>query len=101
MENRISLNGTEDQITWALQIRTRVNAEFDRVAKVLEGTAKKRTGQNQVNTYTMISILEEKRAEVMANREAGYFIQDWQELHDQVRQIMNKDSRYQAIKAGM
>src|SRR5271167_4412982 len=31
-------------------------------------------------------------------REAGYFIRDWQELTGQVRQLIRKDPRYQAIK---
>jgi hypothetical protein len=46
-----------------------------------------------------IAILEEKRAEVMANDRAGYFIRDWQELGDQVRRMIGQDARYQAIKA--
>ena len=50
-------------------------------------------------TLTAIAILEEKRAEVMAQDEAGYFIREWQELRDQVRQMITQDSRYQAIRA--
>ena len=46
----------------------------------------------------MITILEDKRAEVMANKQAGYFIHDWQELRGQVRQLIVGDSRYKAIK---
>jgi len=46
----------------------------------------------------MISILEEKRAEVMAREDAGYFIHDWQELRSQVRELIVGDSRYKAIK---
>jgi hypothetical protein len=30
---------------------------------------------------------------------AGYFIRDWQDLRDQVRQMIAKDSRYQSINA--
>ena len=48
----------------------------------------------------MIAILEERRAETIGNDQAGYFIRDWQELNDQVRQLIFRDSRYQAIKAG-
>jgi hypothetical protein len=36
----------------------------------------------------------------MAHQEAGYFIHDWQELRDQVRQLIMNDERYKAIKAG-
>jgi len=95
------LNGTAHEIEWALRIRAQVNTEFDRVAKVLERTATQRSGQKRLDTYGMIAILEEKRAEVMSKQDAGYFIHDWQELHDQVRKMMIKDARYQAIKAGM
>jgi len=38
-------------------------------------------------------------AQVMGNEQAGYFIQDWQELRDQVRQLIIGDPRYKAIKA--
>ena len=95
------LNGAVHEIEWALRIRAQVNAEFDRVARVLERTATQRSGQKRLDTYGMIAILEEKRAEVMSNPDAGYFIRDWQELQDQVRKMMMKDARYQAIKAGM
>jgi hypothetical protein len=47
----------------------------------------------------VIAILEEKRAETMANNQAGYFIRNWQELTDQVRQLIAADVRYQAIRA--
>jgi len=50
-------------------------------------------------TRAIIAIVEEKRAEVMAEDQAGYFIHDWQELSDQVRQMILRDVRYQAIKA--
>jgi hypothetical protein len=95
------LNGTAHEIEWALRIRAQVNAEFDRVARVLERTATQRSGQKRLDTYGMIAIVEEKRTEVMSKQDAGYFIRDWQELHDQVRKMMIKDARYQAIKAGM
>ena len=50
-------------------------------------------------TRAIIAILEEKRAEVMANDAAGYFIVEWQELSDRVRRLIIQDPRYQAIKA--
>ena len=100
-EKSHGLNGALHEIEWARRIRVQVNAEFDRVARVLERTATQRSGQKRQNTYGMIAILEEKRAEVMSNQDAGYFIHDWQELHDQVRKLMIKDARYQAIKEGM
>ena len=34
----------------------------------------------------------------MRSERAGYFIHDWQEIGDQVRQMIFADPRYQAIK---
>jgi hypothetical protein len=34
----------------------------------------------------------------MSQEKAGYFIRDWQEISDQVRQMIFLDPRYQAIK---
>jgi hypothetical protein len=93
------MKGTPSQIEWAEQIRPRVDAEFDRVAKAFQAVADRQSGDDRTNTWAIVAILEEKRAEVMANDQAGYFIRDWQELKDQVRQMIAQDSRYQAIQA--
>jgi hypothetical protein len=45
-----------------------------------------------------MTILEQKRAETMSISFAGYFIREWRELNDQVRQMIAKDPRYQAIR---
>ena len=50
-------------------------------------------------TYQIIAIVKEKREEIMARQHAGYFIRDWHELTDQVRQLIFKDPRCQAIKS--
>jgi hypothetical protein len=96
----VQLTGSVNQIEWAERIRTQVNAEFDRVARVLEEAAGKQSSLDRANTHLMIAILEEKRLEVMANPKAGYFIHDWQELRDQVRRMIMDDDRYKAIKSG-
>jgi hypothetical protein len=93
------MSGTPSQIEWAEQIKPRVSAEFDRVAKAFMVVASNQEEQARTETQAVIAILEEKRAEVMANDNAGYFIRDWQELGDQVRRMIGSDSRYQAIKA--
>lgn len=93
------MTGTPNQIEWAEQIKPRVNAEFDRVAKALQAVACNQEEQDPTDTQAIIAILEEKRVEVMAKDQAGYFIRDWQELRDQVRQMIARDPRYQAIKA--
>jgi len=93
------MTGTASQIEWAEQIRPQVNAEFDRVAKAFQGAASNQTEEDRADTRAIIAILEEKRVEVMEQNQAGYFIRDWRELNDQVRQMIARDSRYEAIKA--
>ena len=93
-----AMTGSVNQIEWAKQIKTQVSAEFDRVKMALEAAAAKQSGQNRMDTQAVIAILEDKRAEVMAHQDAGYFIHDWQEMRDQVRQMIMKDERYKAIK---
>jgi hypothetical protein len=93
------MTGTPSQIEWAERIKPQVNAEFDRVAKALSRTSIHQQEQDRLDARAVVAILEEKRAEVLANDRAGYFIRDWQELKDQVRQMIAQDSRYQAIKA--
>jgi hypothetical protein len=94
------MTGTPSQIEWAEQIKPLVNAEFDRVAKAFQAAASNQAEPDRIDTQTIIAILEEKRVEVMSNGQAGYFIRDWRELNDQVRQMIARDSRYQAIKTG-
>ena len=94
------MSGTANQIEWAKQIKTQVKAEFDRVQAALKAAAARQSGQDRMDTQAIIAILQDKRAEVMAHEEAGYFIHDWQELRDQVRQMIKNDDRYKAIKAG-
>ena len=93
------MTGTASQIEWAEQIRPRVQAEFERVAAAFETAARSQPEPACTETRAILDILEEKRAEVMAQDQAGYFIRHWQELHDQVRQMIAKDQRFQAIRA--
>ena len=97
--NEVKLDGTVNQIAWAEQIKVQVNAEFDRIRQALESVGKKTTEQGRADVVIIIRILEEKRAEVMAHSQAGYFIHDWQDISDQVRQMIFHDARYQAIKS--
>ena len=84
------MTGTANQIMWAVTIKKQVDAEFDRVRRALE---------TRGDTDAIIAILEEKRAEVMAREDAGYFIHDWQEFRDQVTQMIVADPRYKAIRS--
>jgi hypothetical protein len=93
-----ALTGTVNQIDWAEQIKERVGKDFDRVANAMKSVAAKQVERDRSDTQEFIAILKEIRAEVMANDQAGYFIHDWQEPGDQVRQMIVKDPRYVAIK---
>ena len=93
------MTGTPSQIEWAEEIKVRVNSEFDRVARALGSAAERQGERDRMDTRAVIGILEDKRAEVMAIDRAGYFILEWQELRDQVRQLIAGDSRYRTIKA--
>lgn len=92
------MTGTHNQIAWAEQIRIKVDAEFERVRVALESVAIRQSGQRRADTLVMIAILDDKRATVMANSRAGYFIHDWQEVRGQVRDSILGDPRYQTIK---
>jgi chaperonin GroES len=94
------LSGSPAQIEWAEAIRTRVGAEFDRVAASFRSIAQRQTSTKRSDTEAILAILEDKRVEVLSHERAGYFIRDWQEISDQVRQMIGKDSGYQAIRAG-
>ena len=95
-----ALTGTVNQIDWAEQIKQRVGKEFDRVANAMKSVAAKQVERDRSDTEALIDILEEKRSEVMAKDQAGYFIHDWQEPGDQVRQMIVKDPRYETIRTG-
>jgi hypothetical protein len=90
--------GTLSQIAWAVQIRSQVEAEFDRVRRVLEYAMTNQSSRDVIDIESIIRILEDKRIEVMGNQQAGYFIHEWQEL-EKVSRIVVEDPRYQAIKA--
>ena len=93
-----SMSGTAAQVEWAERIRRQVDAEFDRVASSFRSVARKQGDAKRADTEAIIAILEEKRAAVMSREQAGYFIHDWQEISDQVRQMIFLDARYQEIK---
>jgi hypothetical protein len=94
-----SMTGTASQLEWARRIKRQVNDEFDRVAALLRSVARKQSEAKRAETEAVIGILEDKRVEVMSKQQAGYFIHDWQEIGDQVRQMIFRDARYQAIKS--
>ena len=93
------MTGTPSQIEWAERIKPQVSAEFDRVAAAFQAVAGNQSEPARARTQVILAILEEKRAEVMAREQAGYFIHDWQELTDQVRKMIAQDSRYPAHDA--
>jgi hypothetical protein len=93
------MTGTPNQIEWAEEIKPRVGAEFDRVAKAFEVVALHQKPAARAQTEATIALLREKQKEVMAREDAGYFIKEWQELTDQVRQMLWRDPRYQELRS--
>jgi hypothetical protein len=93
------MTGTASQLEWARRIKRQVNDEFDRVAALLRSVARKQSEAKRPETEAVICIFEHKRPEVMSKQQAGYFIHEWQEIGDQVRQMIFQDARYQAIKS--
>jgi len=92
------MTGTPNQIELATQIKSRIDADFDRVAAALRAAAELRSEDFRAETAAVIAILEEKRAEVLGKDRAGEFIRDWQELSGRVAQLIATDPRYQAIR---
>lgn len=88
------LLGTANQIELGSQIRGHVQVEFDRVAGLLLQSRDGRSHDAQARAALALSILEEKRREVMAHDRAGYFIQSWQEFGGRLRRWIVEDPRY-------
>ena len=93
------MTGTPSQTEWAERIKRQVGGEFDRVAASFRSIAEKQIEKKRIDTEEIIAILGEKRSEVMGRDQAGYFIQEWQEISDQIRKMMCADTRYQAIRS--
>lgn len=94
----ISMSGTANQIEWAERIRRQVDDEFDRVAAAFQSIADKQNDARRADTEAILAILEDRRAEGSEQRTGRHFIHGWQEIGDQVRQMIFRDPRYQAIK---
>jgi hypothetical protein len=93
------MTGSVSQIEWAEAIKQNADAEFDRVADAFRKVALTQVEPERAETRSVIAVLEEKRAEVMARQDAGYFMSTWRELTDQVRQMIAHDARFAAIQA--
>jgi hypothetical protein len=89
--------GKVDQVKQAERIKQRINAEFDRIAQALATSAAKQTDQDRIDTEAVIVILEEKRSEIMSKGQADYFINNWRQLNDRVRELIAEDTRYRDI----
>lgn len=72
----VPLTGTESQIERAVRIWRNVEGEFDRVAKAFRVVAVQQPSEAKLDSDAVIAILEDKRTEVMARRDAGYLIHD-------------------------
>lgn len=95
----VFMSGTVSQVEWAQRIRRNVDADFSRVAASFRAVANQQPHERRAGTEAILAILEDQRAEVMIHERAGYFIRGWQEISDQVRQLIFRDPRYQAIRS--
>ena len=94
-----ALRGTPNQVEWAERIKRQVDCEFDRVSASFRSRAAMQNPVKRTETNAILDILEDKRVDVMSRQDAGYFIREWQEISDQVRQLIAGDARYLAIKS--
>jgi hypothetical protein len=94
-------SGTPNQVEWAERIKRHVLADFDRVARSFRTIAERQAPEKRANTEAIIAILEDKRAAIMREEQAGYFVREWQEIGDQVRQLILHDPRYQSLKSSL
>jgi hypothetical protein len=94
-----TMTGTPNQVEWAERIKLQVNADFDRIAAAFQSVAGRQDEGKRADTEAILEIFEDKRAEVMSREQAGYFMHEWQETGDRVRQLIYRDPRYQAIKS--
>jgi hypothetical protein len=92
------LKGTAAQVDWAERIQRAVGAEFDRVAAAFRSVALKQDAAKRADTEAILALLAEKRVEVMSIDSAGAFIRDWQDIGDQVRNLISSDPRFEAIR---
>jgi hypothetical protein len=93
------LIGSEAQVEWAERIRAGVRTEFERVEKSFQSVADRQGGASRLRTEAILAILRDKRDAAMNRSEAGYFIREWQDISDQVRQAIGNDPRFQALRA--
>jgi hypothetical protein len=100
-ERRGGLRGSPAQVEWAERIKLQVNEEFDRVVRSFKAVATTQSEARRADTEAILAILEDKRADVMGQEDAGYFIHHWQDMGDQVRQMILRDSEYKEIRARM
>jgi hypothetical protein len=64
--------GTLNQIAWAVQIKSQVDAAFERVRKMLEYARRKQSPEDVTDIESINRILEDKRAEVKENEQAEF-----------------------------
>jgi hypothetical protein len=94
------MSGSDAQVEWAEGLKRLAGAEFDRVRAAFRTVALRQTGEARAGTEAILAVLAEKRAETMGIERAGYFIEVWQEIGDQVRKLIANDPRYETIRRG-
>jgi len=90
-----ALTGSEAQIEWAERIRVQAAAEFDRFERAFLEVSRRQSPVDRQDTEAIILIVRSYRDQVMKNPSAGYFIRDWQDIGQQIRNMLaaNEDCR--------
>lgn len=91
------LRGATDQVAWANQIRSQVAIEFDQLRVAIEAGSNKYRALDRSETSTLLAILEEHRANVLAADQAEFFITRWQSAHDGVQHLVLGDERSKTV----
>ena len=78
------------------EFAARLNAEFDRLSKVIESGSNRSRGFTAAEVDALHSVIEEKRAEFQAGQAGDLWIEYWQEP-GRVHTVFRSDDRTKAI----
>ena len=96
-QNLPPLTGLASQISWANQIRSQVNASFDRVLSSIQAGINRYKSLEADETATLLDLVEEHRVKVLGVADAQYFLDHWQDPVDRVQRLIHADDRWKLI----
>ena len=81
----------------AKEIIEKINAEFDRVARSIQDGSSKFRGLDPAETANLLTILEEKRAAVLAEQHSPSFVEHWLHGLHRIQTMFGADDRVKTI----